>query len=98
MAQFQSCWIYEPDITEYEASLFNYAMYEHKDYYYYCPIAIAKREEIGMKYRFLCIAKPWDALAYCSHLAEIEIYKPVAGMPYATCLYRICFDDIFPGR
>ena len=94
----QLYWIFEPEITEYEVTLFHSAMYQHRDYYYYCPIAVAKQEQLGMKYRFLCIAKPWDCTSLCSHLADIEIYKPISGMPYATCLFRLDFNHIFPQR
>ncbi|HWT76894.1 MAG TPA: hypothetical protein VN258_19510 [Mobilitalea sp.] len=91
-------WIYEPEITYYEALLFYNAMQRHLDPYYYKPIAVAKREQSGMKYRFLCIAMPKYAPGPPSHFADIEIYKPIAGMPYASGLYRIDFDKMFPHR
>jgi hypothetical protein len=94
----QRGWIYEPVISNYEALLFYNALKKHSDSFYYRPIAIAKREETGMKYRFLCIAIPKATPYHPSHFAEIEIYKPEMGMPYATCLYRLEFDKMFPQR
>jgi hypothetical protein len=94
----QGGWVYRPVITEYETFLFYNAMRKHRDAFYYAPIAVAKREETGMKYRFLCIAAP-KACPYSQSLfADIEIYKPVDGMPYATCLYRQEYGSMFPQR
>jgi hypothetical protein len=94
----QKGWVYEPVITKYEALLFYNAMKKHKDHFIYNPIAIARREETGTKYRFLCIATPKTNPGPSSHFADIEIYKPNNGMPYATCLFRLDFDKMFSQR
>lgn len=94
----QNGWIYEPFIPGNEALIFYNALQNHQDRYYYTPIAIAKREEIGIKYRFLCIANLKDTPYYPSHFADIEIYKPLYGMPYVSSLYKVTFDKIFPHR
>jgi hypothetical protein len=94
----QKGWVYEPVITSYEALLLYNALQRHIDDYNYYPIAIARREEVGMKYRFLCIAKPKTSPGTSSHFADVEIYKPEGGMPYATCLYRLDFNKTFPQR
>lgn len=91
-------WVYEPVISNYEALLFYNALKKHPDSYFYQPIAIAKREETGIKYRFLCIAMVKDIPYHPSHFADIEIYKPVMGMPYTTSLYKIDFDKMFSHR
>lgn len=91
----QKGWVYEPVISNYEAILFYNVMKNHPDQFYYNPIALAKREEIGMKYRFFCIAVPKDTFTLPSHFADVGIYKPVAGKPYATCIYRLDFDQLF---
>lgn len=87
-------WIYEPYLSDHDNLIFYNALYKHRDPFYYHPIALARREETGMKYHFLCIAFPRDFLGRPSHFADIEIYKPRLGMPYATCLYRIDFEKI----
>lgn len=94
----QRGWIYEPVISNYETLLFYNALRKHSDAFYYKPIAVAKREETGMKYRYLCIAAPRSNPSSPSHFADIEIYKPEKGMPYATCIYRIEFDKMFSHR
>lgn len=94
----QKGWVYRPVITKYEALLFYNAMQNHQDAFYYTPIAVAKHEEIGTKYRFLCIAAPKANPEASSLFADIEIYKPVAGRPYATCLYRQDCNSMFPQR
>jgi hypothetical protein len=91
----QKGWVYEPVISMYEALLFFNAMKRHKDQYNYNPIAIASREQIGMKYRFLCIATPKTIPGQPSHFADIEIYKPISGIPYATGLHKLDFDKMF---
>jgi hypothetical protein len=91
-------WVYEPYLTNYEALLLYNALRNHPGAYYYKPIALAKREETGMKYRFLCISVPKDNPFCTSHFADIEIYKPPLGAPYATFLYHIEFDQMFPHR
>ena len=90
----QKDWLYEPVISYYESLLFYNALFQYKDNFYYSPIAIAKREETGTKYRFLCIAKPKTYPGACSHLTTIEIYKPANGMPYTTKLSRIPFPQL----
>ncbi|MDF2904734.1 MAG: hypothetical protein K0R34_55 [Herbinix sp.] len=85
-------WVYEPTISPYDALLFYNAMKRHYDPFCYTPVAVAKREEIGTKYRYLCIAHYRNALEQDSLFARIEIYKPIAGMPYATCLHRLSQD------
>lgn len=91
-------WIYEPVISYYEALLFYNVMQKHQDEFYYTPIAKAKREETGMKYRFLCIAMLKSKPGLSSHFADIEIYKPISGMPYATNLFKVEFNNAFPHR
>jgi len=89
-------WIYEPYLSDYESILFYNVFKKHTDSFFYRPVAIAKREESGVKYRYLCIAAPKDNPFISSHFADIEIYKPRLGIPYATKLNRIDFDRIFP--
>lgn len=91
-------WIYEPTITYYEALLLYNALQKHQDDYRYHPVALAKREEVGTKYRFLCIATPESNPLLSSHFADIEVYKPINGMPYITSLFRLDFDNMFPQR
>jgi hypothetical protein len=91
-------WVYEPYLSEYDTLILYNALTKHSDSFYYKPIALAKREETGMKYRFLCIALPKEFPINPSHFADIEVYKPQLGMPYATGLYRIEFDNMFPHR
>lgn len=91
-------WVYEPVLTNYDALMFYNILSKHPDMYYYRPIAIAKREETGVKYRYLCIAFSKSNPYYPSHFADIEIYKPPRGIPYATSLYRMDFDKMFPHR
>ncbi len=86
-------WVYEPIISPYDALLFYNAMKRHQDPFEYQPIAVARREEIGMKYRFLCIARYRQDPEQASLLVRIEIYKPTAGMPYATCIHRLPQDS-----
>lgn len=87
-------WVYEPVISHYESLLFINALSKHKDQYRYYPISVAKREEIGLKYRYLCIAKSAIIDESRSHFANIEVYKPPQGMPYVTRLRRLSFDQI----
>ncbi|MDF2484638.1 MAG: hypothetical protein K0R46_806 [Herbinix sp.] len=82
-------WVYEPITSHYDALLFYNAMKRHYDPFYYIPISVAKREEIGTKYRFLCIARDRSNPEQASLFAKIELYKPPVGIPYATSLYRI---------
>lgn len=89
-----SNWVYKPMISHYEALLFYHALRRHRDSYHYYPIAVASREEVGMKYHFLCIAKLISDPAFSSQLVEIEIYKPAKSLPYATYIHR-CEQDIF---
>ncbi|MDF2537243.1 MAG: hypothetical protein K0S76_264 [Herbinix sp.] len=85
-------WVYEPLVSYYDSLLFYNSISRYKDPYSYKPIAIAKREEIGLKYRFLCVAVPKEATQPTSHFALIEIYKSEKGMPYITRLHRISSD------
>lgn len=91
----QRGWVYEPAISNYDSLIFYNALKKHSDFYYYKPIALAKREETGMKYRFLCIAIPRSTPCHPSHFAQIEVYKPQMGMPYVTINYRLEFDKLF---
>lgn len=91
----QNRWAYEPIISHSEMIIFHNAMCQHKDIYYYHPIAVAKCFEIGTKYRFLCIAKTKSIPSIPSHFANIEIYQSERGMPYATRLAQTPFDGIF---
>jgi hypothetical protein len=88
-------WVFEPQISPYELLLFNNAVSRHKDSYGYWPIAMAKREETGIKYRFLCIAQSLSPLAPPSHFACIEVYKSEKGMPYVTRIHKSSFDQFF---
>ena len=90
-------WVYEPTISPYVALLFYNAMLRHYDFFSYTPVAVAKREEIGTKYRYLCIAQARNAPDQDSLFACIEIYKPIAGMPYATRLHRMSQDTWLNG-
>lgn len=83
-----------PVISYYETLLFHNAMGKHKDTFIYYPIAIAKCYEIGTKYRYFCIAMTKTYPSLPSHFAVTEIYKSEYGMPYATRLLRIPFEDI----
>lgn len=94
----QMDWVYHPTIPSIERLIFNNAMLRHIDQYYYAPIAMAKREESGVKYRFLCIAALKNINNTPSHFADIEVYKPIFGMPYISGLYKIEFDKLFPHR
>ena len=87
-------WIYEPTVSPYDALLFYNTMKRYYDQFEYIPIAVAKREEIGTKYRYLCIAQARNAPDHDTLFAGIEIYKPIAGTPYATRLHRF-FPDIW---
>lgn len=91
-------WTFEPLVSYYDVLLFYNAMKKHQDGYDYSPIAVAKREEYGLKYRFLCIAKPKLNPGFSSHFADIEIYKPRKGLPYATYLYRLDFNQLMSQR
>ncbi len=94
----QKGWVYEPVISNYDALLFYNVMSNYTDGYHYHPIAIAKREQIGMKYRFLCIVLEKITLNLPSHFADIEIYKPELGKPYATCIYKLEFEQFSSQR
>jgi hypothetical protein len=94
----QNGWVYSPVISDYENYLFFFAMRRNQDIYRYYPIAVAKREEVGTKYRFLCIAVPKKQPDTPSHFADIGIYKPAQGLPYPICLYCQDFESIFPCR
>jgi hypothetical protein len=87
-------WNYEPAISDYELLLLQNALHKHHDEYQYHPIAIARREETGVRYRFFCIAVSISDTSLPSHFADIEIYKPPTGMPYISSLYRIQFDSL----
>lgn len=89
----QKGWVYEPVISTYELLLFHNTIGRHGDPFYYIPIAIAKREETGMKYHYLCIAKQISFPGSSSHFTNIEIYKPPLGEPYVTALHKFCFDQ-----
>ena len=80
----QCRWNYETMIADQDLHILYYAL------------AVAKRKEIGLNYRFLCIAVPKDNTECASHLAIVGVYKPPAGKPYGTCLYRKDFDQLFP--
>lgn len=85
-------WVYSAQISQFELLMFYNTINRRKDSCLYRPIAIAKREEIGLKYRFLCIAEPKFSPIPSSHFVHIEIYKPEKGMPYTTQLHKIQFD------
>lgn len=85
-------WIYEPMLSAYDALLFYNAMRRHCDSFYYTPVAVAKREEAGIKYRFLCLAYNKNTPSQDSQFASVEIYKPNSGMPYATRLHMLSQD------
>lgn len=91
-------WIYEPTMSDYENLLFHNALNGHKDVFRYHPIALAKHEEYGMKYRFLCIASAQSDPVPYTCFADVEIYKPLKGKPYITSIFRLDFDQMFPQR
>jgi hypothetical protein len=86
-------WIYEALISQSDLLLFYNSISCHKNPFIYRPIALAKRDEVGTKYRFLCIAQSDQFPGHSSHFANIEIYKPEKGMPYTTRIHRINFDQ-----
>lgn len=86
-------WIYEPIQSPYDVLLFYNSMKKHIDSFCYTPIAIARREEIGTKYRFLCLAYDKADPDAASQFASIEIYKPMTGLPYPTRLHRLLQDN-----
>lgn len=88
----QQSWVYRSEMTYNESMLLQYVMKKHRDSFYYIPIAVAKREEIGIKYRFLCIAHS-KLNKSPSHFTIIGLYKPEKGMPYATSMGKITFDN-----
>lgn len=90
----QNGWVYEPQISSYESLLFYNAIRCHKDRFCYTPIALAKREQTGMKYRYLCIACPFSSQGLFSHFTVIEIYKSLLGKPYITRLNRFNFNHL----
>lgn len=90
----QQGWNYRPEISYYELLLLYNALKRHESTYSYCPIAVAIREQTGTKYHFLCIAKPLTSPGTTSHFADIEVYKPVKGMPYISRLKRINFNEL----
>lgn len=91
-------WIFEPLVSHYDVLLFYNVMDKHQDHYFYRPIAVARREEYGWKYRFMCIAMPRQNPGVISHFADIEIYTPYKGLPYASYLCRIDFDQLISQR
>jgi len=88
----QENWVFEQKILYYEALIFFNTIKGIMNSYLYDPIAIARHEQYGMKYHFLCIAKPMSSPQLISHFAVIEIFQPVSGIPYATKLLRIEID------
>lgn len=90
----QQDWIYHCEISNYEALLLYNALKRHKDTFCYHPIAVAKREETGMKYHFLCIAEPTSIHCGNTHFVDIELYKPMAGMPYITRMKKLNFEGL----
>lgn len=91
-------WTYEPYLTNYEALILHNALCQCPGAYIYKPIAVAKREETGMKYRYLCLAIPKDNPFRPTHFADIEVYKPMLGEPYTTFLYHMDFEQVFLHR
>lgn len=87
-------WKYEANLSYYDIIMFHNVMNSHCDSYIYIPIALAKREEIGIKYRYLCIAQPKSIYGPDSHLVIVEIYRSEMGVPYATRIKRIHFDEL----
>lgn len=92
----QCKWEYEKMIDDSDLHMLYTALLKHKDAYNYYPLAVAKRVEIGLSYRFLCIAVPKASSEYVSHLAVIGIYKPPAATAYVSCMLRQDFNQIFP--
>ena len=77
-------WIYDPVISFEELLLYHNAISYHSDSFYYHPVAVAKRHETGVRYRFLCIINPKGFPEGPTHFAITELYKPDQGMPYVT--------------
>jgi hypothetical protein len=84
----QNFWIYEPVIPCYELLLFHNAMSQYRDACSFFPVAVAKRCEMGTKYRYLCLAKPEAVPDGPTKFVIIELYKPEMGAPYVT--QRLC--------
>ncbi len=91
-------WIYEPVITDHEILLFYNALRRHQDNYHYHPIALAKREETGIKYRFFCIAAFQAAPDLPTQFADVEVYKPSNGAPYISGIYYLDYKQMFAQR
>lgn len=87
-------WVFEPYMTDYELLLFNNSINHCEKDYIYHPIAIAKRDEIGVKYRYLCIAKTSIYPHTSCKIMIIEVYKPPQGKPYVTRLFPIDFNSL----
>lgn len=92
----QCKWAYERLISDDDLHILYNALLPVEDSYIYYPLAVAKRSEVGLNYRFLCLAVPGKNQECASHLAVIGVYKPPYGVPYATCLYKKDFDQLFP--
>ncbi len=60
------------------------------DPYHYYPVAMAKRSEVGTRYRYLCLKNPKTFGP--SGLVIAEIYKPEQGMPYTTKLIPVSIE------
>ncbi|MDF2540408.1 MAG: hypothetical protein K0S47_126 [Herbinix sp.] len=87
-------WNYQPFLSHYEMILFQSVIGQHRDYLYY-PVSVARRHEIGTKYRYLCIAKKNHTDSGYDTFANIEIYQPLRGKPYPTRIHRIDFDCFY---
>ncbi len=77
-------WNYEPFISFDEFLLYHNAVSHRSDSINYHPVAVAKRHEIGIRYRYLCTVNPKDFPGGPSRFVIIEIYKPEQSMPYVT--------------
>jgi len=80
-------WTYYDHLTPYDSFIFYNAIGTHEDYSFY-PVAVAKQVVNGTNYRYLCIAEPKQP-GLTPFFAMVEIYKPLAGTPYATNITRV---------
>lgn len=89
----QNSWVYEPVVPYYEMMLFQNAISQNRDAFCYFPVAMAKRCEVGMKYRYLCIVRQNTFPAKPTSFVIIEIYKSELGIPYITRRLRVTAED-----
>lgn len=87
-------WTYEPVIPLKELLLFHNALSHRSESCGYYPVAVAKRSETGIRYRFLCIDNRVKLPGTPSRFLITEIYKPEQGMPYVTRIIPIPIENL----